>query len=313
MQVARKGRELEILVSNLETVLTQAGFKVESPYFANTPDGKREIDIGITGKVGKKDILIAIECRDRKKPQGIEWLEQATQKKRSIKASEMILISSSGFVKGASTFAGREGLTLRRIINIKFSDIIGNYTKLKCVFFAFCNFDITQIELIGDEPIDISQFGMDFRSAPLLSNSTGNSQLFFSDIFHIFDDLVWGNASEYLPEINKQLWGNLDTIAGQFSLFPKLSVLKIPVQGYRTTQSETNVKYVKAVVYGWLNIYPKRLDSYICYTEGDNVIFQGVFGKVDTVQGNVNFQITKNIDGDEKMKVTVKKNDSSKP
>jgi hypothetical protein len=71
---------------------------------------RREVDVVAFGKVAGHQSAVFIECRDWKRPQDIQWVEQARTKFDDLAANVKILVSSSGFTKTALTKAARYGI-----------------------------------------------------------------------------------------------------------------------------------------------------------------------------------------------------------
>ncbi|MGE3659549.1 MAG: restriction endonuclease [Mycolicibacterium sp.] len=71
---------------------------------------RREVDVVAFGKVAGHQTAVFIECRDWKRPQDVQWVEQARTKFDDLAANVKILVSSSGFTKTALTKAARYGI-----------------------------------------------------------------------------------------------------------------------------------------------------------------------------------------------------------
>jgi hypothetical protein len=71
---------------------------------------RREVDVVAFGKVAGHLSAVFIECRDWKRPQDVQWVEQARTKFDDLGANVKILVSSSGFTKTALTKAARYGI-----------------------------------------------------------------------------------------------------------------------------------------------------------------------------------------------------------
>lgn len=96
----RKGRDLELLIKKLESILLDHTTSIESPmYVRDRVTGvPREVDVGINGKIWNSEVFIAIECRDRTSSlEDVTRIEQLNTKKQDIGAHKMIAISSNGF------------------------------------------------------------------------------------------------------------------------------------------------------------------------------------------------------------------------
>ena len=130
--MARKGRDLEIKIKELEELGT-FGIVVKSPDFIidKVTGDKREVDVSIHGRVGSNEILIVMECRDQKSPQGIDWIEQIATKTKDIGANKLIAVSSSGFTENAHTKAAAYNIELRTLEEISLDKIAGLFNLNK--------------------------------------------------------------------------------------------------------------------------------------------------------------------------------------
>jgi hypothetical protein len=123
--MSRPGRELEIIVSQIEEVLSGSILKVKSPDKVYDYNAKkdREVDVTIRGKFGSTNILVIIECRDRKGTEDITWIEELVTKQDSYHANKIIALSSGRFSKGAIELAKAKGIELRQIKTFKAEEV----------------------------------------------------------------------------------------------------------------------------------------------------------------------------------------------
>lgn len=113
----RPGRELEQLVARLQHGLARYPVTVESPAFVTGADSgePREVDVAVRGMVGDVSLLVVFECRDRRRVQGVEWIDSIYGKLRDVHASKIVAVSSSGFTGGAKRSAAARGFELRTV------------------------------------------------------------------------------------------------------------------------------------------------------------------------------------------------------
>ncbi len=117
--MARKGRELEIIIANIEAELNRlSGNKVivTSPDFLIDKEtkGKREVDASIKYIIGSVPIVITVECRDRATSnEDVTWIEQLIRKKEDLGVSNTIAVSSKGFSSTACQKAKNNGIETR--------------------------------------------------------------------------------------------------------------------------------------------------------------------------------------------------------
>src|SRR3546814_10519877 len=76
-RLQRLGRSLELLVLRIKQHQSPQA-KVRSPDFVRDVDTgeQREIDVGIHIPTESGETFIAVECRDRRALQSVEWVEQ---------------------------------------------------------------------------------------------------------------------------------------------------------------------------------------------------------------------------------------------
>jgi hypothetical protein len=131
-------REFERLVTRVEEALAPMGAKVASPdKLMDRITGEfREVDASIRYKVGTTEILIILECRERKTVQDSMWIEQLATKQRDVGAAKCIAATTTGFTKGAERKAAALGIELRRIRSID-SEAIENWTPQRTFFYRY--------------------------------------------------------------------------------------------------------------------------------------------------------------------------------
>lgn len=114
--MARAGRDLELLVGELERLLGGTRSQIRSPdYIVGRSGTRREIDVSVRATVGSSELLVILECRNRQDRQGIGWIEQLAGKAQDVRADRAIAVSSSDFSDGARQTAERENIGLRTI------------------------------------------------------------------------------------------------------------------------------------------------------------------------------------------------------
>jgi len=109
----KTGKSLEKLIEHLEKVLTDnTNTTIQAP--VRLPDRitgrKREHDVLITSKIGHHNLVIAIECRDRSRPIGVNQVESFRTKCQDTGVNQGILVSPTGFWKTAIKKAEHYGI-----------------------------------------------------------------------------------------------------------------------------------------------------------------------------------------------------------
>ena len=144
-------RDFELLAARLEEWLGPKGATVKSP--DRVPDrstGKlTEVDATIRCQIGSTPVLITVECRNWKRPQGKQWIEQLATKQADIGAAITIAVSSSGFSSHAVKKAEKHAILLRRVDDISESDAVAWMNDVK-IMLTFLSWDLRSITLQRD-------------------------------------------------------------------------------------------------------------------------------------------------------------------
>jgi Restriction endonuclease len=122
----RKGRDLEILVANLEKHLGDTGIQVTSPdYIVGRRSGsRREVDVALRAKIGSSNLLVIVECRDRNETEDVTWVEQLASKREDVGADKAVAVSAVGFTEGAKNAAATYGIPLRTLQQVDLSEVL---------------------------------------------------------------------------------------------------------------------------------------------------------------------------------------------
>ena len=74
------------------------------------PDGRRDMDVEVRGKAGGEEQFILVECKDWKRPVGIEIIDALESKRRDLNSNLAVIYSNSGFTQPALNKARRVGI-----------------------------------------------------------------------------------------------------------------------------------------------------------------------------------------------------------
>ena len=132
------GKELELLVQEIERSLLPSGFDValNKTEFNQAGDQLAEFDIVISGRLGSSLVKWLIECRDRPSqgPAPGSWIEQLATRKTRFKFDKVIAVSTTGFAKGIVGFADSQGISLRSVDRI--ADIATDFNIQEIRYYA---------------------------------------------------------------------------------------------------------------------------------------------------------------------------------
>jgi hypothetical protein len=144
--------ELELLVEKIEKTLSPEGAIIKSPDFLvdKVTGSKREVDISVRFAIGSSDILIVIECRNRRNAQDVRWIEEIKTKHTDLGASKIIAVSKKGFSKDAIKKAKAHGIELRTFDEITES-IIKNWNEKLIVEICTLSIKLHSLEFKYEE------------------------------------------------------------------------------------------------------------------------------------------------------------------
>lgn len=117
------------VVFHIQRLLTTEGVVQESALLVDRTSGaRREVDVTIAARVGEHEVLVSIECMDRRRKATVEWVEQMAMKHASLPTSKLILISTAGFTQSATLKAlglGIETYSLEQAERADWDGILG--------------------------------------------------------------------------------------------------------------------------------------------------------------------------------------------
>ncbi len=154
----RSGEPFEALIHRILAVseggsaLVERDVRVPDP---DSPEDERQVDI----RISKGGLTTFVECRDRMRPQHVQWIEDLIGRRQSLKCDLIIGVSSSGFTRLAKKKAESHGILLRRVSNISDREIRewGAKVRLDLRFVTFRQFDLA-IAPSFVAPSDVSRY-----------------------------------------------------------------------------------------------------------------------------------------------------------
>lgn len=125
----KKGRTLELLVESLEKNLNDSGnVVIDSPKRIKSKinSNSREFDVVLSLSQSHHELIIAIECKDRKTPVGDPEIEGFFQKCEAVNVNKGMFVSTSGYTKSAIKSAIHYGIKCVSIDDIDTVDWLAN-------------------------------------------------------------------------------------------------------------------------------------------------------------------------------------------
>lgn len=294
----RLGLELEQTIAKLEKLLS--GGDIEIIQGARIPDyvagGTREIDVLLKAKVGTHELLIILECRDRKATSDVNWIEQLIMKRNGVKAHKAVAISASKFSKKATRLAREYNIALRNLKHLTLSDIASwsstdtiTIKTFPSVKFLKARCTVEGYVAKSDELIDQLEAGIkNALSNPTeahLYNSRTNHKISISEIWNFYAKNNRNDIDMWTEEI--QATGQAVTRELEQSI-----VDPIHIPGIIECRI-THFRFIVAMKQEVKRISPKQI---VRYTEGDNVLCESLQFEFDIEGKHVSLDIVKNKD-----------------
>lgn len=147
--MARQGDDFHQLIEILEKVISGSpGIQIEAPKFlTDRVTGRaREHDIVLTYTYPNREVLVAIECRDRSRKIGVNQVEEFHQKCLDSGVSKGVIVTSKGFAGTAiekARFYGIDCLSLAEVGQLDWCHMQGFFQHCREVKHSHIQFDIS--------------------------------------------------------------------------------------------------------------------------------------------------------------------------
>lgn len=109
--MTKPGDEYQDIVGAVQRAL-DPGAEVRVGVWIVGPDGRRDLDVEVRGKLNGAPYFTQIECKDWGAPVGIAVIDALDSKRRDIGADTAVVFSNSGFTEPAIRKASRVGIGL---------------------------------------------------------------------------------------------------------------------------------------------------------------------------------------------------------
>jgi hypothetical protein len=194
----RRGRDLELLVQDLERFLAAAPVEIKSPEYitGKLSRRRREVDVSVRGTVGSVPLFVMIECRKRRDRQDVTWIEQVATKKTDVGANHAVAVSSRPFSAGAINMAATLGIELRTFAQVDETAVQSwvepLFKDVQDFYMEWDNVEIgirTPKDLPGDVSHPLRQEGVRL-DAPMFRLPDGT--------FHSLDEAFFSEAVDFL-------------------------------------------------------------------------------------------------------------------
>ena len=110
--VPARSNDFQKVVTLIHQHLPESSVRESAFLLDRHTQAPREVDVVIDADVVGYPIIVSLECRDWAKPQTVEWVDAMDRKHESLPTNQLVLMSSSGFTKGARDQARASGIEL---------------------------------------------------------------------------------------------------------------------------------------------------------------------------------------------------------
>jgi hypothetical protein len=122
------------LMASMHKQLASSCRIAESEMFTDPSSGQaREVDLVIRSSAAGYEIVISIECTDRKRLASVEWVEQMCCKHRDLPTHKLVLVSKSGYTQAAilkGRAFGAELLSIEAAKQVDWAKYVNKFSRL---------------------------------------------------------------------------------------------------------------------------------------------------------------------------------------
>lgn len=132
------GQAFESLIARIEHTLAPTGavLKRRDSILDQDTGEPREIDLSIRYRIGLSNVLIIIECRDRKRRPDVTWVEQVADKRKGVGADRAIVVSSKPLGPNALAKARARGVEARACERLTDDEMLGWVREIRAEVLA---------------------------------------------------------------------------------------------------------------------------------------------------------------------------------
>lgn len=134
---------------------------------------EREVDICIEHELAGYQIIICIECIDRKRTATVEWVEQMKSKHERLPTNALVLVSRSGFSKEAVKVAEKNKITILGLEELNNQSVERIFKDTSSLRLKACRLKTTKVNIIVEKQLEPFQENVRVTSDNLIYNREG--------------------------------------------------------------------------------------------------------------------------------------------
>jgi hypothetical protein len=152
-------KELEQIVASIHRSVDPDARVTHNERIRGRSGERRQLDVTIRKSVGTEEVLVVVECKVYNRPVDIKAVEQFIGMLQDVSAARGVMVSSSGYTKGARSKAAEYGITLLSYEDAADYDWSGLLGKESRLYFVVTTVEaITVVTYVSDdddeEPIE---------------------------------------------------------------------------------------------------------------------------------------------------------------
>lgn len=153
----RRTNWFQTLIRHVEDHWKGVATVTESEMLKNRATGEEsEVDIVVRGTIASHELVVCLECKysggSKPRKQDVEWVQHMMGKHADLPTNKLILVSSSGFTKGAVKFAVAHDIALRTFSVVKKSEVHQFLSALERVWLRNWSASVKRVFLDLAEP-----------------------------------------------------------------------------------------------------------------------------------------------------------------
>lgn len=200
---------------------------------------EREVDLLLECEVAGLKMRIAVECRDRRRTDSVEWIDSLIGKYRDLEVDKIIAMSTSGFITATEAKARSNRIEIRTFKDLSKTDWPGEFTKLAVGNFRLKIQQVTpSIELDVDE--QNKPCGLSAASKVVLCK---NEEATLSEFLrYLYEEVALARFREFLDAEFTNIYKSVADLS-----VPLLWEYRLPINGITTTDASEVVHLIRAV------------------------------------------------------------------
>ncbi len=129
------------MVFHVQQQLSPSAAVEESALLVDRATGsRREVDVVIRSGVGEHEVVVSLECLERKRKATVQWVEQMAMKHQTLPTNKLVLVSASGFTATALEKAQALAIdtySLDAALDTDWTAIVGKKPELPFTWLGF--------------------------------------------------------------------------------------------------------------------------------------------------------------------------------